>query len=55
MVTFNSIISFEDLGVKDIDNIYWLRLAYGENELRFTGDATFELIYREPRKVGAFG
>lgn len=51
----NSIISFEDLGVKDIDNIYWLRLAYGENELRFTGDATFELIYREPRKVGAFG
>lgn len=52
--TTNSIISFESLGVKDTDNIYWPRLAYGENILKFTGDATFEIIYREPRKVGAF-
>ena len=50
----NSIISFEDLGVNDIDNIYWPRLLYGENVFEFTGDATFEIIYREPRKVGAF-
>ena len=52
--TTNSIISFENLGVKDTDNIYWPRLAYGENILKFTGDATFEIVYREPRKVGAF-
>ena len=49
-----SIVSFEDLGIEDIDNIYWPRLAYGENIFEFTGDATFEISYREPRKVGAF-
>ena len=27
----NSIVSFEDLGIEDIDDIYWPRLAYGEN------------------------
>lgn len=50
----NSIVSFEDLGVEDIDDIYWPRLAYGENIFEFSGDATFEISYREPRKVGAF-
>lgn len=50
----NSIVSFEDLGVEDIGDIYWPRLAYGENIFEFTGDATFEISYREPRKVGAF-
>lgn len=49
-----SIVSFEDLGIEDIDDIYWPRLAYGENIFEFTGDATFEISYREPRKVGAF-
>ena len=50
----NSIVSFEDLGIENIDDIYWPRLAYGENIFEFTGDATFEISYREPRKVGAF-
>lgn len=27
----NSIVSFEDLGIENIDDIYWPRLAYGEN------------------------
>lgn len=49
-----SIVSFEDLGIEDTDDIYWPRLAYGENIFEFTGDATFEISYREPRKVGAF-
>ena len=49
-----SIVSFEDLGIEDIDDIYRPRLAYGENIFEFTGDATFEISYREPRKVGAF-
>lgn len=49
-----SIVSFEDLGIEDIDDIYWPRLAYGENIFEFTGDATFEISYREPRKVGVF-
>lgn len=50
----NSIVSFEDLGIENIDDIYWPRLAYGENIFEFTGDATFEISYRESRKVGAF-
>lgn len=49
-----SIVSLEDLGVEDVDDIYWPRLAYGENIFEFTGDAVFEISYREPRKVGAF-
>ena len=47
-------VSFEDLAIEDIDDIYWPRLAYGENIFEFTGDATFEISYREPRKVGAY-
>lgn len=52
--TAKTIVSLEDLGVEDVDNIYWPRLIYGENIFEFTGDATFEISYREPRKVGAF-
>lgn len=52
--TANSVLSFDDLGIDDIGDIYWPRLAYGENIFEFTGDATFEISYREPRKVGAF-
>lgn len=50
----NSIVTFEDLGISDVDDIYWPRLAYGDNIFEFTGDAEFEISYREPRKVGAF-
>lgn len=49
-----SLVTFEDLGIKDVDEIYWPRLAYGNNIFEFTGNADFEIIYREPRKVGAF-
>lgn len=50
----NSIVSLEDLGIEDIGDIYWPRLIYGENVFEFTGDASFEISYREPRKVGVF-
>ena len=50
----NSLVTFEDLGISDVDDIYWPRLAYGDNIFEFTGDAEFEISYREPRKVGAF-
>lgn len=49
-----SLITFDDLGVKDIDDIYWPRLCYGTNTFEFKGDAEFEISYREYRKVGAF-
>lgn len=48
------LITFEDLGIDDIDNIYWFRLCHGTNEIRITGDASVEITYRECRKVGAY-
>lgn len=48
------LLSFEDIGVDDVDNIYWFRLCYGQNTIKISGSATVKLIYREPRKVGAF-
>lgn len=50
----NNLIPFSDIGINDIENIYWPRLLYGENEFNFTGDADFTIEYREPRKVGVF-
>lgn len=48
------LLSFEDLGVSDIDYLYWLKLYHGENSLVVTGNATITFEYREPRKVGAY-
>lgn len=52
----DKLLTFNDVGVNgdQIDNIYWLRLAYGENNLKIKGDVNIEISYREPRKVGAF-
>lgn len=52
--TTKSLISFEELGISDVDSIYWPRLCSGDNKLEFTGNAQIELSYREPRKVGVF-
>lgn len=49
-----SLISLEDLGLKDIGDLYWLTLSYGENTISLTGCADISIIYREPRKVGAY-
>ena len=48
------LISFDDLGIKDIDDIYWFRLCSGENQIKITGNADVEIKYRELRKVGAY-
>lgn len=50
----NQIISFDDLGISDVDSIYWPRLCSGINNLEFKGAAEIEITYREPRKVGVF-
>lgn len=49
-------ITFKELGIteKTINNIYWPRLCYGKNQIKIQGDMSVEIIYREPRKVGAF-
>ena len=50
----NELLSFEDLGIADVDSIYWPRLCSGQNTFEFQGDADIEISWREPRKVGAF-
>lgn len=47
------LVSFTDLGIDDVDFIYWPRLYHGENTITITG-ATATITYREPRKVGDY-
>ena len=56
LYTDNGSITFKELGITEdtINNIYWPRLCYGENEITIQGNMSVEIIYREPRKVGAF-
>ena len=49
------LVSLYDLGIQDIDYIYWIRLANGSNIFSITGgnvDITFN--YRECYKLGIF-
>ena len=48
------LLTFEDIGIQDVDQIYFPKLHSGKNELQITGDAEIVLTYKEPRKVGAF-
>ena len=48
------LLTFEDIGIEDVDQIYFPKLHYGKNELQFKGDAEIVLTYKEPRKVGVF-
>ena len=49
-----SLMSFEDLNIDVVDYIYWFRLLNGDNNVRISGDARVEFIYRYPIKVGAY-
>lgn len=48
------LLSFDSLGIDDVDQIYWLRLYDGDNSIELTGDAQITISFREPRKVGAY-
>jgi len=48
------LLRFNDLGLKSYSYIYWPRLFNGENKITVTGTADVTMIYREPRKVGAY-
>ena len=41
-----------ETGISDTRFIYWPKLKFGKNEFRVTGDCSFLIRYREPRKVG---
>lgn len=48
-----NMIKFTEIGIRDIDYMYWPRLANGTNTLLLWGeDCTFLIRYRETRKVG---
>lgn len=50
----NRMIKLSDLGVDDVDYMYFPRLLNGENHLSAWGaDCTFTIIHRETRKAGA--
>lgn len=54
-VTSSTVVSFEDLGWKDVGNIYWLRLLPGTNELLVEGDADIVIEYTSIyKKVGGW-
>lgn len=50
----SGLVSFIDLGVSDVDYIYWPRLYHGTNTITIDGNATAVFKYREPRKVGDY-
>lgn len=45
-------ITYDELGITDVDHIYWLRLINGYNTLLLYGDAEFTIKHKESRKVG---
>lgn len=47
-------ITYDKLGVTDVDHIYWLRLLNGNNTLLLHGNAEFEILHQESRKVGEY-
>ena len=50
----SGLVSFTDLGISDVDYIYWPRLYNGTNTITIDGNATAVIKYREPRKVGDY-
>ena len=51
---YSGLVSFTDLGISDVDYIYWPKLYNGENTVTLTGTGTATIKYREPRKVGDY-
>lgn len=45
-------ITYDELGITDVDHMYWLRLLNGDNMVLVYGDANFTFNFRESRKVG---
>lgn len=45
-------IPYTDLGVNDVDFMYWLALINGNNSILFYGNCRFVITHNESRKVG---
>ncbi len=47
-------LTFSDVGIEDVGEIYWPRLYNGTNSFVLIGNAEVTMTYREPRKVGSY-
>lgn len=45
-------VTYDKLGIGDVDFMYWLRLFHGNNSIQLYGNADFSFKYMESRKVG---
>ena len=52
MDSIGRMITYDKLGISDVDNMYWLRFINGDNTLLLYGNAEFTITHRESRKVG---
>lgn len=52
MDSIGRMITYDKLGISDVDNMYWFRLINGENNILLFGNADFTITHRESRKVG---
>lgn len=43
-------VLFNQIGIQDEDEIYWMRLIHGNNSIRVLGNFDLEIQYLEPRK-----
>ena len=45
-------VTYDELGVSDVDHMYWMRLLNGNNTVVVYGDVSVTFKFRESRKVG---
>lgn len=45
-------VTYDELGINDVDNMYWMRLLNGTNSILLYGNAKVVFRFRESRKVG---
>ena len=45
-------VTYDELGITDVDHMYWMRLVNGYNTILVYGDVSIDFKFRESRKVG---
>lgn len=50
--SINRIITYDELGISDVDNMYWMRFLNGDNRIVIFGNISVDFTFRESRKVG---
>ena len=50
--SIDRMVTYDKLGIKDVDQMYWLRFINGNNTLLLYGDYDLTIKFSESRKVG---